>query len=199
MDTQAYKLKVTFLTELLGSQPTRAIASEYLAARNNLELAEDESLALPEVLERGTTVFYRYPGEPGTFALRDYMIKGFIKEAGKVFNGRAGLPKNLRSKLDNAVFIFPRWIRLNLNGGEMDYLERPLRAETAQGPRVALARSEMLPAGTWFECQIEIMPSEITRNVLESLLDYGYYKGIGQWRNGGNGQFRYILEEEAAE
>lgn len=197
METKGYKLRIVFLTEVLGSQPTSEIASQYLAAKNGLELAEDEALALPEVLERGTTVFYRYPGTD-TPAMRDYQVKGLLKEAARVLNGKQGLPKALRSKVDNLVFVAPRWLRLDVPvESEMEYLERPLRAETAQGPRVALARSEMLPEGTTFECQIEVLPGEISQKVLEELLDYGFYKGLGQWRNGGYGRFRYELIAES--
>lgn len=198
MQTETYHVKLIFLTEILGSQPTREVASEFIAAKNGYELAEDEAASLPEALERGTTVFYRYPGTEQP-AFRDYQIKGFLKEAGRVGSGKQGLPKNLRSKIDNLVFVAPRWLRVTLPAGEaeVEYLERPLRAETAQGPRVALVRSEMLPEGCVIEFGLEVLPGEISENVLRELLDYGFYKGLGQWRNGGYGRFRYELTKEA--
>lgn len=194
MDIKAYELEITFLTEVLGSQSTKEVAKEHIARRSGVELAEDEELSLPEQLERGTTVFYKYPNED-TPAIRDYQLKGFLKNAGRVLSGKGGLPKNLSSKVNNLVFISPRWMRVELpEGAEMDYLERPILANTAQGPRVALARSETLPIGTKFKCSIEVFPSEITENVLRELLDYGFYYGLLQWRNGGFGKFRYTLK-----
>ena len=78
----------------------------------------------------------------------------------------------------------------------IEFLERPLRAETAQGPRVALARSEMLPSGTKISCGITVLGEVISEKALREILDYGYWQGLGQWRNGGWGRFRYVLEKE---
>lgn len=75
----------------------------------------------------------------------------------------------------------------------MDYLERPIRCETAQGPRVAIARSEMLPAGTTLEFDMEVLDGELSEALLRELMDYGYYAGLGQWRGGGCGRFRYEM------
>lgn len=205
MKIDTYKLKVIFLTEVLGGQPDREVATRFLtgkATEAGVEVPPEELDTLAETLEKGTTTFHHQPD--GTPILWDYQVKGFLKEAGRVLNGKADgkftMPKAMRSKVDSLVFISPRQIKLNLpNGGEMTYLERPLRAETAQGPRVALARSEMLPIGTWFECGISVIVGDITENVLRELLDYGYYKGLGQWRNGRWGSFSYTLTKEEDE
>jgi hypothetical protein len=72
---------------------------------------------------------------------------------------------------------------------------------TPLGERVAIARSEMLPAGTWFRCGMTVIqcPREqdrLTEAVIRELLDYGWFKGLLQWRNGGYGRFRYTLDRE---
>lgn len=198
MKTDTYKLKVRFETPVLGSQPTRDVATEFLAKKAGFAtLPEDEIELLPDALERGTTVFHRLAdGQP---CLMNYHLLGFLKEAGKVQNGKVtGGVKALRSKVSSSIFISPRFLPLCIpKDGEVDYLERPLRAETAQGPRVALARSEMLPEGTWFVCGLEVLSGEITEEVLRDLLDYGWYRGLGQWRNSGAyGTFRYDLVKE---
>lgn len=201
MKTNTYKLKVIFETPCLGSQPTRDVATEFIAKKNGFEkLPEDEVELLPDALERGTTVFHRLPD--GRMCLMNYHLLGFLKEAGKVQNGKvSGGVKNLRSKVSQGIFVSPRYLVLNVpdNHG-IDYLERPLRAETAMGPRVALARSEMLPEGTWFTCGLEVMEGELSEDVLRDLLDYGWYRGLGQWRNSGAyGTFRYELIKEMEE
>ena len=191
MNTTVYDVKVTFITPVLGTQPQKNVASEYLAAKfaeNAGQLPDDEIDTLPEMVEKGTTVFHRLNGEP---ILYDYQIKGFIKEAGRIFNGLHNV-KALRSKIDNLVFVTPRQIELHLpDGAKTDYLERPLRAETAQGPRVALARSEMLPEGTWFKIRLEVYDGQVTDDLLRDLFTYGCHKGLGQWRNGGYGRFEF--------
>lgn len=199
MNTETYRLKVTFLTPVLGSQPTREIATEFIAKKNGFDtLPEDEVEMLPDALEKGTTVFHRMPD--GGPAMMNYHVLGFFKESGQVQNGEVpGKVKNLRSKVSKRVFVTPRKLPLVLpDGSEIEYLERPLRAETMQGPRVALARSEMLPEGTSFTCGLTVMSGEITEDVLRELLDYGYFRGFGQWRTSGSfGTFRYELEKEA--
>lgn len=110
-----------------------------------------------------------------------------------MFNGLHGV-KALRSKIENLVFVVPRQIPLIVpEGGRIDFLERPLRAETALGPRVAIARSEMLPEGTHLSCGLEVYEGQITEEILRDLLTYGEHKGLGQWRNGGFGAMTFIL------
>ena len=203
MVTITYNLTVNFITPILGSQPTHAVASEFIAQKAGFELPEDEIETLPDALERGTTVFHRLPdGSPIFF---DYYVRGMLKNAGDTFNGKINGIRAMKSKIEKYVFVVPRIIPIQKpKGMELaswaditDYLERPLRAETARGPRVALARSEMIPEGCWFKCGIEVFPSEITENVLTELLDYGYYNGISQWRGGGYGRFTYQLVKES--
>jgi hypothetical protein len=192
MNKTKYHIKITFTTPVLGSQPTADVASEFIASKfteNGGELPADEAETLPESLERGTTVFHKDPqGNPLFF---DYQLKGFLKEAARVFNGLHNV-KALRSKVENMVFVEPRQIPIHLpEGAVIDHLERPLRAETAQGPRVALARSEQLPEGTWFECDLMVYDGPINEAMLTDLLSYGADKGLGQWRNGGWGRFSF--------
>lgn len=193
MKVDRFTLKVTAIEPLLGTQPQKDVATEFIqdkAREAGLDVA-DEQETLPEMLEKGTTVFHRLNGTPIYY---DYHIKGFLKEAGKTFNGKINGVKNLRNKIDSLVFIRPRRIELHLpEGGESSYIERPLRAETMQGPRVTLARSECLPEGTWFECEVEVLEGQIDEALLRELLEYGRYKGLGQWRNGGYGRFEYEL------
>jgi hypothetical protein len=202
MKTETYRLSVVFLTEVLGAQPSRDVATEHIAKRNGFVIPTDELDCLPDALERQTTVFHRDRNDSP--CLVDYQLKGFLKEAGRRLNGKDGLPKNLRDKVGAFVFVTPRLLALHppasANGNSIEALidicERPLRAQTAQGPRIALVRSEMLPAGVSFTCGLTVIASEITEDVLRDLLDYGYYQGIGQWRNASHGQFRYDLVRE---
>lgn len=65
---------------------------------------------------------------------------------------------------------------------------RPLRAETAQGPRVALAASETRPEGTTCEFQVNCLIEDIWPAIYEAF-SFGCWVGFGQWRGGGKGQF----------
>jgi len=195
MNVTKYRLKIVFTEPVLGTQPQKDVATEFLAGKveeTKNGLPSDELETLPEMLEKGTTAFHKLDGSPIYY---DYMVKGFLKEAGGVFNGLRNV-KNLKSKIDNLVFVSPRRIPLVLpSGGELTYCERPLRAMTAQGPRTSLARSEELPVGTRLECDIDIYDGPISEPLLRDLLSYGARKGLGQWRNGGKGRFEFELEE----
>lgn len=73
-------------------------------------------------------------------------------------------------------------------GGEVGELQRPLRAETAQGARVALAHSETVPVGTKQEFIVKLLKDDLVPLVRE-WLDYGELHGTGQWRNASFGRF----------
>lgn len=195
MDVQKYLLKVVFIESILGTQPQKDIATEFITSKaidpDTGELPADELETLPVALDKGTTAFHRLNGDPIYY---DYMVKGFLKETGLVFNGLRNV-KNLRSKIENLVYINPRRITLHIpEGANMTYCERPLRAQTAQGPRTSLARSEELPEGTWFECEIDVFDGPISEPLLRDLLSYGERRGFGQWRNGGHGRFKFELK-----
>jgi len=192
MDTTQYRLRVTFTTPILGTQPQKDIAVEYLMSKVEPQETADELDTLPEALEKGTTAFHKLNGKPIYY---DYHIRGFLKNAGSVFNGLRGV-RNLRSKVENLVFVKPRQIELHLpDGGEITFCQRSLRAMTAQGPRTSIARSEQLPAGTWFECVLNVYDGPISEALLRDLLSYGENVGFGQWRNGSYGQFGFELKK----
>jgi hypothetical protein len=75
-------------------------------------------------------------------------------------------------------------------GMKMGECQRPLRASTAQGERIALAHSETCPAGTAVELEIVCLDKGHEKLVKE-LLDYGKMRGLGQWRNSGKGRFTW--------
>lgn len=70
--------------------------------------------------------------------------------------------------------------------GNLPTISRPLRAETAKGPRVALATSEFVPAGTEFYFGIKLLNIKDLKSCLETL-DYKQSMGMLQWRGGGKG------------
>lgn len=198
------KIRVTMVEGLLGTASadpevhTKFIASKSAdAARVKEEL---ESLPAEDLIEQSVTVFPR--GEDGRPMLWDYQVKGFLKEAlgillefeveAAVKIGKAQLSKwTVKRVVDNAVMVTPRCIPLVLpEGGTMSHCVRPLRADTMKGPRVALATSEELPAGTVFEVEITTLDKKLDELVVKCL-DYGAVKGIGQWRNSGKGRFTW--------
>ncbi len=129
----------------------------------------------------------------------DYCIKGLFKSAcyqmRSVDGSVSAKLTAYKKRIDGLVFVYPRRIRLVLpEGKKMGVLERPLRAQTAQGERVALARSDSCPAGTMMTFEIEVLGG-IGEGLLREWLDYGRYMGLGQWRSGGYGRFTYEIEK----
>ena len=191
-------VRVTFITPLLATNPNdQQIYSEFITKlAPDAESREEEiaRLGVEEVDAKGTTVFLRNP-ETGLPQLKDYTWLGFLKSRAralaKVPGSTAATMKAYIKEIDDRMSVTPRFIDLNLpEGGEITCNERPLRAETMQGPRVSLAKSEQVPEGTTCEFTIHTFTKEGMALVLDCL-EYGEERGTGQWRNAGNGCFTF--------
>ena len=105
--------------------------------------------------------------------------------------------KAFKKEIDGLVFVSPRQIPLVMpEGGEIGDLQRPLRASTAQGERIALAHSETVPAGTVQEFDVMVLKDDLVPYV-EEWLAYGALHGTGQWRNSGMGAFEAEVDGKA--
>ena len=107
----------------------------------------------------------------------------------KVPNSASSKIKAYKKEIDGLIFVKEREIPIIFDG-EIESCQRPLRAQTAQGERVALANSETVPAGSTIEFTIQLMCDTHEKAVRE-WLDYGVFRGIGQWRNSGKGKFEW--------
>ena len=195
MENYVINCKLTFTEDVLGTASNDPeIHSNFIASKAPDALTAEEEIAavgVEEYEEKQKTVFPRNAeGQPILF---DYQLKGFFKDATGVLrrvpDTKASKVKAYKKEIDGLVFVYPRMIPINMSG-EMRDCQRPLRAATAQGERVALANSEAAPAGSYIECQICCLTKDMYELVLE-LLDYGALRGIGQWRNSGKGRFTW--------
>lgn len=193
------KVKLTFTEEVLGSMPNNPdIYREFIASKGpNAESIEDEvaRLGADAVADKGTTVFPRQ--DDGTPYIYDYQIKGFFKDACGALRRATGSKSAklaaYKKVIDGVVFVQERRIPYEVpDGAEPANCVRPLRAQTAQGERVALAESETVPAGSTIEFTIVLMDDQLWPTVAE-WLTYGQLRGIGQWRNSGKGRFLWEL------
>lgn len=201
LDGKVFNIYINFTEGLLGTcSADPELHDTYIASKAPdapSRQQEVAALGVEEVVEKGMTVFPRM--EDGTPHLWDYQIKGFCKDAcGALWRVPKTESKKLKAYkkvIDQLVFPEPRIIPLELpHGKEVEELQRPLRAQTAQGERVAIAHSEMCPAGTSMHFQIRILDPALEK-VLRKWFDYGSLRGIGQWRNSGMGRFEYLMEE----
>lgn len=191
------KVRVTFLDEVLGTaSANQELHTEFIASKGpDAKSIEEEVEALGEdaVVEKGMTVFPR--DTDGVPMLWDYQVKGFFKDAQGMLSrvpgsAAAGL-KAWRKVIDGVVFVGPRKIRLMIPEGKgIGRCQRPLRAQTAQGERVALAHSETVPEGTVIEFEIQLLNDSLVK-VVKEWMDYGKLRGMGQWRNSGKGRFTW--------
>ena len=189
------KVKVEFLEDALGTASANPdLHREYIASNApDAKKLEEEvaSLGAEEVFEKGMTVFSR--NEDGNPIVWDYQWKGYFKDAcGMLRNATGSVSSKLtayKKKIDGLVFLKERKVPLILpEGADMGECQRPLRADTPQGPRVALAYSETVPAGTTQEFTVVLLKDDMEK-VLREWLDYGFLHGTGQWRNSGKGRF----------
>lgn len=190
------RVRLTFTEQVLGTASANPdLHREYIASKSPDALTiEDEvaAIGVDAAEEKAMTVFPRENGKP---FLYDYQIKGFFKNACKamreVEKSASSKLKAYKTKIDNHVFVLDRKILFeNPEGGDVvvGSLQRPLRASTAQGERIALANSESVPAGTEIEFTIGLLIPGYKDQVVE-WLDYGCLNGIGQWHNSGCGRF----------
>jgi hypothetical protein len=215
MKMKLMHFKWTFMEGLLGtSTANEDIYRDYLASKApSMEIVDEEaaviasSESVDEQFGRAMTIFPKL--EDGTPFQYDYQVKGYFKDTCGALNrltgkdpttGKKGKAVNESSKLkafkkeiDGNIFVFPRCIPI-LFDGEITVCQRPLRASTPQGERVALAASEEIPAGATMEFWVLCMNDTHEKAVIE-WMDYGFLRGTGQWRNSGKGRFTYELLE----
>lgn len=187
------KVELEFIEPLLGTASANPdIMREFIASKG--ENADEEVAALPDVegeLAKATTVFAR--NAEGIPCLWDYQIKGFFKDAcgclKRVGDTESAKLKAFKKEIDGLIFVTPRMIPLIIPVGmALADCQRPLRANTAQGERVSLARSEEAPAGTKTSFVVTLLKPSL-EGVVQEWLTYGRLRGLGQWRNSGKGRF----------
>jgi hypothetical protein len=188
-ENESKDYKIVLTENMLGTIPKdKKIYETYIESLKPIEITESESITVEEIEEKGWTGFHT---DEGGLFLFDYLCKGFLKHAGHVLRDVVGI-KQLKSKLTDFVFIEPR--KVYLGKQEPDgVFERPLRAQTPQGERVCLARSDYVSAGLEISFKITMIPhKEITWKVIDRLMKHGELMGLGQFRNGSFGRFRVI-------
>lgn len=216
---QKFKVVATFTEDMLGTAPSNPnVYSEFIAGKKYKEqlkaaktdeakaevaeqtadlAAEEVALLPPETLER-PTVFRR--NDKGELILMDYMIRGFLKEAGQAISGVWGIG----GKIDRWVFVGPRQIPITRKGKPLTQadsdLQRSLRAQTPMGMRSTLTASEAVAPGAQITFIITLLPlgqdpkkGNINEATLREWLDYGALCGLGQWRSGSFGRFTYEI------
>lgn len=202
MKVEEKKFRLVGLQPLLGGVALdKEIFTKYIATKARDFEKENAKEDVENVIDENERVtgFYR-DVETGNVIIKGYQIKGFMKEAAKALKDQLGLASCV-SKIDNFVFIAEDNIPV-MRGGEWikqpdNFLERPLRGETPQGPRVSLAKSEQICGDWYIDITVKVIENKKTAKsialgmgVVEELLSYGQFKGLLQWRNAGYGSFR---------
>lgn len=197
------KARITFTEMVLGSaNNNKEVHAEFIAKKGpDAKTMEEEiqAIGVNGEIEKQMTVFPRM--DDGTPMFWDYQIKGFFKDScsalqrckGEEVSKESCKLKAYKKIIDGCIFVEPRKIPIRIpEGMKMDTLQRPLRGQTAQGERIALTTSETVPAGSEIEVTVVCLSDAHEKAVIE-WLNYGRFKGIGQWRNASFGRFRYEL------
>ena len=202
---KAITVRLTFIEEVLGtSSGNPDLHREFIASKAPDAIKREEEVAAIGVdaeVEKSMTVFPKSAN--GTPFFWDYQIKGFFKDTCSALSRCKGEDiakescklKAYKKIIDGNVFVWPRCIPIDMKGGLMDSCQRPLRASTAQGERIALANSESVPEGSEISFSVLVLQDGLHDAVIE-WLNYGLLRGIGQWRNSGKGRFVYEIVED---
>ena len=193
------KVRITFIEEVLGTASANPeIHEEFIASKAPDAKSTEEEVAaigVEEYVEKSMTVFPR--NSEGRPIIYDYQVRGNFKEScgflRKVKGSLSSKIKAYKKEIDGLVFVTPRMIPIEFEG-EIGNCQRPLRGQTAQGERIALANSETIPAGATAEFTVHCLVDEDIALVKE-WLDYGRWHGLGQWRNSGKGAYTYEIIE----
>lgn len=172
-------VRLTFTEDVLGTaNADKKVHSEFIASKAPDAPSREQEVAalgIDEVERKEMTVFPRMEdGETPMFW--DYQIKGFFKDTcsalarckGQDYSKESCNIKAFKKIIDGCIFVFPRAIQINMSG-PMGNCQRPLRAATAMGERVALANSEAVPAGSWIEFTVECLEDKHAAAVREWL------------------------------
>ena len=216
MNTERIRVRLTFIDSILGGEPGSAsLHEDYIQGKipndqyteDELEaIKREEIIALKDGDQKGKTVFYRM--EDGTPALKNNHIKGFFKSACAALKSDKDKISHKvtahKKEIDTHIFVYSdadnkanRFIPIQ-NYGEIKSCQRPLRAQTMQGDRVAIADSEEIEAGAFIEFDVVILPHEkkpLNKDLICEWLEFGEYNGLGQWRNAGHGAFTFEVVE----
>lgn len=192
------KIRIKLMDEMLGTQAGDPdIHREFIASKAPDAKSIEEEVAavgVDEVVEKSMTIFPKFAD--GTPFIWDYQMKGFFKDTcgalqrckGEDISKHSCALKAYKKIIDGCIFVYPRQIPIDMHGGKMDVCQRPLRGQTAQGERIALASSETVPEGSTMELTIRCL-SDAYESAVREWLDYGQYRGLLQWRNSGKGRF----------
>lgn len=203
-------VKVTFTESLLGTSSSNPeIHSEFIASKAPDAKSREEEIAAigaDAVEEKTTTIFPK--DENGNPFLWNYQWKGFFKEACGMLQRQKGEKcakesaklKAYKKIIDGCIEpgadpdCVERKIPIRLiQGDTLGTLQRPLRGQTAQGERIALASSEEAKRGA--EAEFYILTPDIYEDAVKEWLNFGKRHGMLQWRNAGNGRFTWELIE----
>jgi hypothetical protein len=198
-DSAVYGTKLTFLEDVLGTAPKDPeVYKAFIESKKPQTVTDNETDTLSEFNEeeKGWTGFHQ--DDKGLF-FYDYMIRGYLKHAGNTLKTNKGIGiTNLRHHISNLVQVGPRRLHVKSREGYFikvpdGNLERPLRGQTKQGPRVFVARSDKILAGSSLELEITVLLGLLSEQQLRLLLLYGQFIGLAQWRTARYGSFSYEL------
>jgi hypothetical protein len=202
-------VRCTFTESILGTASgNKDIHEEFIASKAETPSQAKEEVAdinVEEEIQKSSSIFAK--DETGLH-LWDYQIRGFFKESirASIELGLCDLSVwQYKKAVDNFLFVNPRKIYLQKPDGTIyqkaqENFQRPIRMDTMRGERVALANSELLPAGTYIDFEVELLTGSskktklaiLSIDDLKTALDYGKRKGLGQWRSGGHGRFDWM-------
>lgn len=203
-------VRLTLTEEALGtSSSSKELHKEYIASKApDAKSTEEEvaALGVDAVDEKGRTVFPRMAvgDDEDVPFIYDYQLKGFFKDAAKMLKKVSGSEcskvRAYKQAIDGLIFIDQRKIPWMAEDGTPAHVgptcERPLRASTPMGERIAISSSETVPAGSHLDFGIILLDKTLLPMVKECLT-YGRLRGLCQWRNSGKGTFTWEATDHA--
>lgn len=214
-----WKIRLNFVRDILGGQPADPeIKRSYIKAKmisgktglsgsvatekieSEIENANrDESIR--DIDDKSITVFYR--DENGRPCISDVQLRGFVKDAFAFVARENGLLQKKDGSNYSGDAKYKKWIGDRIMFDRQYYvlaenvdgiMERPLRAETQMGPRVAITASELIKGPGRSIAFSLTTTDDVDKSLMDQILSRGMFRGIGQWNNAQWGTFEFELE-----
>lgn len=123
-------------------------------------------------------------------------IKAMLKDAAKASQATKKVPA-LLSKLSHGLEVQPQRIYISKKDGGIDgFVERPVHAMTARGPRTSLKRMDYIERPT-LDFTFVVGSPDITEEVIRFLMEYAQtFEGLGASVSQGEGKFDIVELEK---
>jgi len=191
------KVRWDFEGRLCGSVPMQKdLVGPWLQSRMGEVDPEVEAEVLETIDEAQDRVTLGFQKDENGIFVRGGTVKAHLKDSANQIKDILGI-KNLRSKVANRIYVAEYRIYIERNGETLQEpdssFDQPIHVITPRGPRNSLKTIGFVEKAYFIFTVKLLQDKEITREVLQSIFEYGGLHGYGGERGMGEGRYRAAI------